>query len=788
MGLRSSDPAGREDIVDDSEFLALFQNHPEQSFNLREVFAHVGVPLKREKTAKRILKALVEKSAIERSTDRRYRLARAESRIEGVVEFDDRGNPFVLVAIKKSRPERFPLSAEPPYIPKRHDRVSARLLPGRKGQLSALALELLERPETRHVGIFRRLRNMQFVELEPTALSKRAMGPRQARSLDVQIPREHRTPAEDGMLVEVEYREAPERGEAPIGRVVQIIGKPGERETEFQRLLIEHGLDVPFPPDVIESAEALPDTPLASERAGRTDLRTQSFVTIDGETAKDFDDAVFAEATEEGYRASIAIADVAHYIIKNAPLDREARRRGTSTYLTDRAIPMLPEKLSNGLCSLRPNEDRLTMVVVLDIDQGGRVRGTNFFEGVINSKARLTYTQVAEALEGRPDTHTKPILPMLLLCSKIASRLFEHRLRRGAIDLDLPEPEIQFDEEGQPIGAKPRPRNDAHRVIEELMIAANEAVARFFVERDLPSIFRIHDAPDPEKLETFGSLCEQLGVRTRLGKNPGSADIAAVLESLLDTSYGSTLHMLLLRSLNQARYEAECTAHFGLASSAYLHFTSPIRRYPDLIVHRALKAQLHDMKPPHALKDLQKIAESSSENERRATSAGRKSVDIDRALVAERYLGHTLEARVVGLQNFGIFAAVDAPFIEGLIPIHTLPEDYYVLHESGAFLVGERTGRRFSLGETITIEVAHVNVSRGQVEFRIIMTRIGEAMHSKDEPRARRPSLPPPRARDRPLQRDARTPKPSRTGKKPTSGTAGPQKTSRRSKNRSKKA
>ncbi|MEM7677316.1 MAG: VacB/RNase II family 3'-5' exoribonuclease, partial [Myxococcota bacterium] len=394
--------------------------------------------------------------------------------------------------------------------------------------------------------------------------------------------------------------------------------------------------------------------------------------------------------------------------------------RGTSTYLTDRAIPMLPEALSNGLCSLNPNVDRLCVVAELILDDRATVLDTKFYPAVMRSKARLTYEQVAQALEGQPDATTEPLLPNLLLLAKVASRLLNRRLKRGAIDLDMPEAEVVFDEEGLPIDAIRRPRNDAHRLIEDLMLAANEAVARYFMEREQPSIYRVHEPPDPTKLAMFATVCRTLGLRVRLSDNPKPAELAQLLIELSDHPSGKAMHPLLLRSMSQARYDEEPKGHFGLAAEAYLHFTSPIRRYPDLIVHRLLKQSVAERSRQRGPTELQNIAQQCSERERQAMVAERQSIELDRTLLARARLGQAFRGHITGVQGFGLFVALDHPFIEGLVPVQTLPEDFYEVDEASIRLTGERTGRTFHLGDEVEVTIVAANIARRQVELALV--------------------------------------------------------------------
>jgi ribonuclease R len=507
----------------------------------------------------------------------------------------------------------------------------------------------------------------------------------------------------------------------------------------MRRLMLEHHLTTRFPEAVERESAAFGPAPREQDTAGRRDLRDLPLVTIDGETAKDFDDAVCAvRHGNDGYTLYVAIADVSHYVRAKSALDEEAFSRGTSTYLTDRAIPMLPEALSNGLCSLMPHVDRLCVVAELTLDRTGHVEKTTFYDAVMRSHARLTYTRVAKALEGEPDEECQRLLPTILLLAKVAALFLERRLKRGAIDLDLAEPYVVYDENHFPTDIKKRERNDAHRLIEDLMLAANEAVASFFVERSLCSVFRIHEDPDPEKLQTFVAMCAHLGVHAKIKRHPQPKDVSLLLEKLSENEVGKTLNPLLLRSLMQARYDADCKGHYGLAAERYLHFTSPIRRYPDLIVHRLLKRVLAAGELGYSRDELQEISQHSSEAERRAMLAERASMDLDRAYVALEHLGEAFQARITSVAPFGIFASVDQPFIEGMIPVAMLGGDDFEIDEYNIRLTGAFTGRMFMIGQTIEVEIASVNIARRQVELKLVGVEPRARDDDDERPRRRR--------------------------------------------------
>ncbi len=698
----------------------------------------LGVPSRKEKDLKRLLKGMVRRGVIERERGRKYRISQVGQTLEGRVLVDRKGRTHLIPTDQDRGP--IPLLSQDGLTPQHQDLVTAELVYfGREKRRFAKLTSVRDRPKIRYVGVLRREMGAEFVELEVPS-SGRVVS-------EVLVPPGQNGGAQVGDVVEVEFAPPDDGRNMPVGQVKEVLGPPGARETELRKLLIEHGLDRPFPEAAEKEAQAFGTEPSPRDIQGRRDVRDLPLVTIDGETAKDFDDAVCAVKEGRDHRLYVAIADVSHYVRIGSALDDEAFRRGTSTYLTDRAIPMLPEALSNGLCSLNPEVDRLCMLADLLVDASGRIKDASFHRAVMRSRARLTYTRVAQALSGEPDGECQPLMPSLLNLAQVSRKLLERRLRRGSVDLDVPEPQVVFDSGGLPIDTVRRPRNEAHRVIEDLMICTNEAVARFFLERERPCMFRVHERPDAERLMNFARLCASLGVPVDLSEDPTPLEVAGLLSKLSEHPNGRWLHSLLLRSLAQARYAAENLGHFGLASRAYLHFTSPIRRYPDLVVHRLLKQILDDHEGWYSPSRLEEMASTCSDAERKAMQAERASLELDRALVAAQRIGERLPARISGVQNFGLFASVLEPFIDGLVPVQSLPSDYYEMDEFGSRLLGANSGQLYTLGDPVEVEIVHVNIARRQVELRLVESRSTPP----------RPRTPPPRPRlDRraPIGRD----------------------------------
>ncbi|MEK7409131.1 MAG: VacB/RNase II family 3'-5' exoribonuclease [Acidobacteriota bacterium] len=562
-------------------------------------------------------------------------------------------------------------------------------------------------------------------------------------------------PAElDGMIVNVELLGDLEEGRQPVGRVIETLGYPDDFGVDVEIVIRKHHLPNRFPPAALEQAESFAASIPAAEIDRRRDFRGLDVVTIDGETARDFDDAVWVNRAPNGnYLLHVHIADVSHYVRPGAPIDREARLRGTSVYFPDRAIPMLPLELSTGLCSLNPKADRLVLSVLLEIDHRGDVIAQEFARGVIRSVERMTYTNVHLLLEGDAGMRERyaALVERFELMKELALALNRKRGRRGSIDFDLPEPLIEFDEWGEMTGIQRAPRNIAHRIIEEFMLAANEAVAAHLEQAAIPSIYRIHEPPDPLRVVEFEEIAAHFGCSLGLGAVPVKKfpivdrkrdgrkvrkDLVLVDERLPLTSRNyqklirqiegkpeeRILSYLMLRSLKQARYSAENKGHFALAAPAYTHFTSPIRRYPDLMVHRVLSATLAGA--AHTAQ-LDAIAEESSEAERRAVDAERELVEWKKAKFMAERLGDEFDALIVSTTKFGLFVELKDLFVEGLAPLDTLPGDRYAYHESTRKIVGARTRRQFSIGDEVRVRLDRVDALERKLRFSLVEPETG---------------------------------------------------------------
>jgi ribonuclease R len=541
--------------------------------------------------------------------------------------------------------------------------------------------------------------------------------------------------ARNGLVVGVEITQGPGAGRWPLGRIVEVLGSPDEPGMDLKTIVRKYDLREEFPPDVLSAASAIPDRVPAREIARREDFRDLPIVTIDGETAKDFDDAVLVRRNDDGtFELQVHIADVAHYVTASGPLDREAYQRGTSVYFPGTAIPMLPEALSNGICSLNPGVERLVQSCLMTIDAHGRVVSNRFAQGVIRSAARMTYTKVAKILvddDRQLVEEYRDLVPTFRLMEELCGILNAKRRRRGSIDFDLPEPEIILAVTGEMTGIVALERNIAHRLIEEFMLIANETVARHLWRARIPSLYRIHERPDPKKLEEFDTVAQAFGYRL---PKPFSSIEPAAFQAIIDMAQGQPeepfLARLMLRSMKQARYSERREIHFGLASRSYTHFTSPIRRYPDLVVHRLLKTQLSGEPLSGAEKKalsefLPEAAVRSSQMERNADAAENELIDWKKmAFMAER-LGEEFDGFIVSVHAFGFFVELREYFVDGLVAVESLHDDRYRFVERKQLLQGEGRGRVFRLGDKVRVRVDRVNHFMLQLDFSLVEPCLG---------------------------------------------------------------
>ncbi len=579
------------------------------------------------------------------------------------------------------------------------DRAAVRIS-GRdsRGRPAGEIVEVLERATRRIVGRLHSEHGVLFLVPEDRRIAQ-----------DILVPPAEAGTGKAGEVVTVELVAQPSKHAQPIGRVAEVLGNYTDPGMEIEIALRKFDLPHEFSKKALAAARALPEAVRAEDLRERRDLRELGFVTIDGETAKDFDDAVHAVRDGRGFRLWVAIADVSHYVRHGEPLDEEARERGTSVYFPRRVIPMLPEKLSNGLCSLNPEVDRLAMVCEMMLTAQGVVARYEFYPAVIRSRARLTYTQVWEMLSaGGAPTHLQTLY-------EVYRRLAEERRRRGAIDFDTLETRMVFDAQGKIDKIIPEARNDAHRLIEECMLAANFSAGNLLSERSQPVLYRVHDVPAPEKVAALREFLAELGLQLPGGEVPRPMDYAQLLDKIRSRPDFTLLQTILLRSLKQAVYSPDNAGHFGLAFEAYVHFTSPIRRYPDLLVHRAIKACLERRRYEGV--DWDALGRHCSDTERRADEASRDVENWLKCFYMKEHVGGVFTGAVTGVTSFGLFVTLDDYFVDGLVHISELGRDYVQFDAARHMLLGERSGQRFRLADRMKVKLVRVDLETRKIDF-----------------------------------------------------------------------
>ena len=561
---------------------------------------------------------------------------------------------------------------------------------------------------------------------------------------DIFIPKEASKGAVDGHKVVVRLTKYPEGRMSAEGEVVQILGHKNDPGIDILSIVYKHGLPREFPDDVLEQANSVPDDISKQDLEGRRDLRNEMIVTIDGADAKDLDDAISLKKLENGhYLLGVHIADVTNYVEEGSPIDREAFERGTSVYLVDRVIPMIPHRLSNGICSLNPNVDRLTISCEMEITKNGEVVKHDIFPSVIHTTERMTYTDVRKILQEEDQEiieRYQPLVPFFQLMAELAEILRKKRMARGAIDFDFDEANVIVNENGDPIDVVLRERSVAERIIEEFMLVANETVAQHFHWLNLPFIYRIHEEPEAEKLAKFFEFITNFGYVVKGSAN----DIhPRALQQLLEEVDGepeeAVISTVMLRSMKQAKYDAKSLGHFGLSTPFYTHFTSPIRRYPDLVVHRLIRTYLFEQRIDEATRDqwdekLPEIARQSSERERRAVDAERETDDLKKAQFMENKIGEEFDGIISGVTNFGLFVEL-ANTIEGLVHVSYLTDDYYHYDERQYAMIGERTGNVFRIGDEIRVRVINVNVEERSIDFEVVGMKKSRKKTAKQTPK-----------------------------------------------------
>lgn len=686
---------------------------------------------------KRALESLLEEGRIAVTKRGRY-VKPEEKEVTGTFSSHAKGFGFVSA---EGADEDFFIPEDCVHDAFHGDTVKIRILPGKRGQrVEGEVIEIVARAFTQVVGTYEQSKNFGFVVPDNSKILS-----------DIFIPKEKTGGAVDGHKVVVEITDYGKDKRNPEGKVVEILGHINDPGVDILSIVRAYDLPEAFPERVLNQAQRVAKDGTVSEadRAGRRDLRDVTMVTIDGEDAKDLDDAVGLTVEDGLYHLGVHIADVTNYVQENSALDWEARERGTSVYLVDRVIPMLPHVLSNGICSLNAGEDRLALSCLMDIDKKGNVVNYEIVESVIRVDRRMSYTNVKKILEDRDEAVMKEyetLVPMFEQMQELSAILRGKRRERGAVDFDFPESKILLDREGNPLEIRPYERNVATKLIEDFMLAANETVAQHFYWLEAPFVYRTHDNPDPDKMEKLGLFIHNFGYHIKLGQGsaPQRATARAAesvkrmaggkapsyeihpkeLQKLLDSVEGTPEEALIarltLRSMKRAAYTTDCTGHFGLATQYYCHFTSPIRRYPDLQIHRIIKeflrGRLNEERMAHYRELLPEVAKHSSKTERRADEAERETDKLKKVQYMEGHIGEVFDGVVSGVTGWGLY--VELPnTVEGLVHVNSLEGDYFYYDENNYELVGQMTGRTYKLGQKLRVQAVFADRFNRTIDF-----------------------------------------------------------------------
>ena len=580
----------------------------------------------------------------------------------------------------------------------------------RRGRPEGKIVEVLERRTQNLVGRVIRTSGVTIVAAEDKRVNQ-----------DILIPYHLDMNAKSGQVVMVELTEQPSSHAQPMGKIVEILGNYADSGMEIEIALRKHKLPHEFSKEAVKQAESYPRTVQPGDYRGRIDLREMPLITIDGETARDFDDAVYAEPQGKGWRLVVAIADVSFYVKPNDALDKSALERGNSVYFPRRVIPMLPEALSNGLCSLNPDVERLCMICDMQVDGAGIVKQYKFYPSVMRSQARMTYTKVYEMLQnpqGELAQEFAWLMPHLQNLYSVYQLMLTQREKRGAREFESSETIMVFNDNGKIDRIEPSTRNEAHRLIEECMLAANVCAADFLSQHEHPALYRIHEGPTPEKLELLRAFMGEFGFGVGGGDSPHAKDYGKLLARIKERPDAQLLQTVLLRSMQQAVYSPDNVGHFGLAYEAYAHFTSPIRRYPDLLIHRAIKAVLNGER--YKAGDWANLGAQCSMTERRADEATRDVTNWLKCFYMQDKIGEIFEGTVAGVTSFGLFVALDGVYVEGLVHVTELGNDYFHYDKARHEMAGERTGVRYRLGDRLTIKVARVDLETTKIDFTLV--------------------------------------------------------------------
>ncbi|GAK57685.1 ribonuclease R [Candidatus Vecturithrix granuli] len=704
-------------MIDKSMILEFFNASPAKTIAEKDLIQRLQIEGDQRHEFKKQLRNLIASGEIVEVNKKRFGLPDQLNLLVGYVQANRKGFAFV-VSKHKDRDDLY-ISPEHLYHAMHGDLVVAQVLRKKSGKLDeGKILRILQRGQNRVIGTYLIQGNKDFVLPEDSRIPY-TLFIDEANTLD----------ARPGQIVVAQILVSDEHCRHPEGEIVEILGFPNTPGMDEKIIIQTHNLPATFPQVVLDAADSLSDRIPAEEIQQRLDLRDQCIFTIDGENARDFDDAVSIERLENGhYKLGVHIADVNFYVPEASVLDQEAYQRGTSVYFPDRAIPMFPEHLSSNVCCLREGQDRLTNSVLMEFDPTGKQVAYDIKASVICSKQRFTYTLVRQILKDQDETlrqQYQDFLPSLQTMKDLSELLLQRRVQRGSLDFDLPEPEVVLDIQGRVENILKAERNLAHRMIEEFMIAANETVASHITWMQIPMIYRTHDAPADEKISGLNDFLGSLGLRLQRGNQLHPKDFQKLLHQVRHRPIEHLVNILALRAMKQARYSIKNSGHFGLASTCYTHFTSPIRRYPDLIVHRILKEisqgtgfSVQDVEKQQQM--LETIAEHSSLRERAAMEAEREIVLIKKLRFMQDKIGDIFDGVISGVTSFGLFVELREYFVEGLVHVTQLHDDHYHYHEETYSLVGEQFRKRYRIGDSVRVQVAHVDLGRRQIDFHLL--------------------------------------------------------------------
>lgn len=705
-------------IQERKQVILEMMKHPQYvPMKIKEMVMMLQIPASDRDELEDILGELISEGKVIRTKRGKFAIPQTYNLVAGTFQGHPKGFGFLVLDEEGEKDIFIPASGVNGALHK--DRVMCRITRPATAEKRAEAevIEILRRGPESLVGTYQESQNFGFVVPDDQKYAR-----------DIFIPKKFSKGAVTGHKVLVKITDWAEERRNPEGKIISILGHVNDPGVDILSIIYQYDLPREFPDAVMNEVEKIPDEVDEKDKRGRRDLRDVQMVTIDGEDAKDLDDAISIEKLENGsYKLGVHIADVTHYVKEKSPLDEEAFERGTSVYLVDRVIPMIPHKLSNGICSLNAHVDRLALTCMMTIDKNGNVQSHEIMETVINIDERMTYTNVKKILIDEDEelkVRYKDLLPMFKTMEELAEILRKKRFKRGAIDFDFPETKVILDKEGVPIEMKPYDRNVATRIIEEFMLICNETIAEDYFWQEKPFVYRSHEDPDPEKILALTEFINNFGYH--LKGNTAKIhpkDMQKIIDEVEGKPEESIISHLLLRSMKQARYTAECNGHFGLAARYYCHFTSPIRRYPDLQIHRIIKYNLHHelkgKKEARLGENMPEVAKQCSLRERRAEEAERETIKLKKVEFMEQFVGKMFEGAITGTTSWGCY--VELPnTVEGLVHVNEMADDYYIYDEPGHRFIGERTKQIYRLGDKVFVQVLKTDAMTRTIDFRFV--------------------------------------------------------------------